>query len=233
MKKSLNRLSWAGALGLALLLFSQPPGRVFSKPVKADIEFQIIPFLSCVEPGDAGQTIAYYGYESFEATVTQIIVGSANRFIPSPANRNQPILYFPGYHEKAFRVVYNSPVLNWIFNGFSVVAEPTSPRCASVQQKVTDIVPFVESITVNNGTATVSFGYQNSASNTVTLAAGTLDNRLSRTGDQTQPTQFLPGLQRNVYTTTFPATESLFWMVQGVPALAVPGTCPTITVRVR
>lgn len=233
MNKPVKFLNWAITLGLAFLLCFQLPGAGFSKSTKAAVQFQITPFLSCVEPGGAGETIAYYGYESFEEEVKQIIVGSDNRFIPSPADRNQPLLFFPGYHEKAIRVSFSSPILNWIFNGFSTIASANSPRCASVQQKVTDIVPFVESITVNNGTATVSFGYQNSSGNTLTLAAGTVDNRLSRAGDQTQPTEFLPGLQRNVYSTTFPATESLFWMVQGLPALAVPGTCPTITLRVR
>ena len=173
MKKLLNRLSWAGALGLALLLFSQPPGPVFSKPVKADIEFQIKPFLSCVEPGEnPGETVAYFGYESFEPEVKTIVVGADNRFLPPPADRKQPVLYFPGYHEKAFRVAFTTASINWIFNSISVVALPTAPRCAPVQKTVAEIVPFVESITVSNGTATVSFGYQNSASNTVTLAAG-------------------------------------------------------------
>lgn len=234
MNKPVKFLNWAISLGLAFLLCFQLPGAGFSKSANAAMQFQITPFLSCVEPGATeGEIIAYFGYESLEAAVTQIIVGGDNRFIPPPNNRQQPILFFPGYHEKAFRVRFSPPAINWIFNGQSVIVLPTSPRCAPVQQKVAEIVPFVESITVNNGTATVSFGYQNSSSNTITLAAGTLDNRLSRTSNQTQPTEFLPGLQRNVYSTTFPASESLYWMVQGLPALAVPGTCPTITVRVR
>jgi hypothetical protein len=234
MKHRRTRLSWFLLLGLLGLLFAQSSNSAKSKPATPAFPFQITPFLSCIEVNGAGtEYTAYFGYESKEADIQQIVIGAENRFVPPPANRQQPSLFFPGYHERAFRVTNPFSSIVWVFNGHSIIVDPTSaPRCTP-PPVVADIVPFVENVTVNGATATVTFGYQNASSNTITIAAGTAHNRLSRAGDQTQPTQFLPGLQRNVYTTTFPAAEALYWMVQGMPALAVPGTCPTISIHVR
>lgn len=241
--KNLLRILTLGLLGLFLI---QSPGSAsFAKPEPASSasQFQITPFFSCIEVNEAATEVtAYFGYESREAAIQQIVVGAENRFVPPPANRQQPILFFPGYHDRAFRITNTFSAFVWVFNGFSVIVDPTTgPRCAPaqpapVQPTVADIVPFVESVTVNGETATATFGYQNASSATITISAGSLQNRLSRAGNQTQPTQFLPGLQRNVYSTTFPATEALYWMVQGLPALAVPGgtlSCPPISIRAR
>ena len=93
-------------------------------------QFQITPFLSCIDVDTSTNTItAYFGYESFELAITQVVVGIDNRFVPPPANRNQPILYFPGYHDKAFRVTYPLGTLLWIFNGSGVTTDPNSKLC--------------------------------------------------------------------------------------------------------
>jgi hypothetical protein len=234
MRKQRQSLLWFLTLGLLGVLFIQPSNAAKSKAAVPAFPFQITPFLSCIEVNAAGtEYTAYFGYESKEAEIQQIVVGAENRFVPPPANRQQPVLFFPGYHERAFRVTHPFSSIVWVFNGFSVIVDPTSaPRCTPAPV-VADIVPFVENVTVNGATATATFGYHNASRNAITIAAGTSHNRLSRADNQTQPTQFLPGLQRNVYTTTYPATEALYWMVQGMPALAVPGTCPTIAIRVR
>ncbi|MBI1765299.1 MAG: hypothetical protein HYR56_28120 [Acidobacteria bacterium] len=225
------RKIWFFTLALTGLLCAHRPDTAWSKPVTS--AFNITPFLSCIDVNDTtGAITAYFGYESFESAEVTILVGGENRFLPPPSNRQQPAVFYPGLHERAFRITYPVSNLVWLFNGFGVTVTPGSPRCTP-PPVVADIVPFVESVTVSDATATATFGYQNAASNTITIAAGSPHNRLSRTANQNQPTQFLPGLQRNVFTTTFPASEALYWMVQGLPALAVPGTCPTITVRVR
>ncbi len=236
MNKQIKRKFRLWALCLAGLLFTQGPASAWSKPATSAFAFNIRPFLSCIDVDPTASTItAYFGYESKEADAVQIIVGGENRFLPSPSNREQPIQFYPGLHERAFRVTYPVGNLVWLFNGFGVVVAPSSTPCIA-PPTVADIVPFVESVTVNGATATATFGYQNAASSALIIAAGTPHNRLSRAADQTQPTQFLPGLQRNVYTTTFPANEALYWMVQGLPALAVPGgtaSCPPLSIRVR
>lgn len=233
MNKQTQRKTWLFTLVLLGLLFTQPPYLAWSKPATSALAFNIRPFLSCIDVNSTdGTTTAYFGYESKEADAVQIVVGGTNRFLPTPSNREQPVQFYPGLHERAFRVTYPSGEIIWVFNGLEVDVLPSSTPCTP-PPTVADIVPFVESVTVNGATATATFGYQNAASVTLTIPAGTSHNRLSRASNQTQPTQFLPGLQRNVYSTTFPASESLYWMVQGLPALAVPGACPTITVRVR
>ena len=236
MNKQRQCKFWLFTVALLGLLGAQRPDTVWSKSATSAAQFRITPFLSCIDVNDTtGIITAYFGYESKEADAVQIIVGADNRFVPAPPNRDQPIQFYPGLHERAFRVTYPIGSLLWIFNGFGVAVSRSSTPCTP-PPTVADIVPFVESVTVSGATATATFGYQNAASTTITIPAGTPHNRLSRTANQTQPTQFLPGLNRNVFTTTFPAHEALYWMVQGLPALAVPGgtaSCPPISIRVR
>ncbi len=93
--------------------------------------FNITPFLTCVayDPA-AGMTTAYFGYESFEQSIITIPVGSDNRIIPDPPNRNQPTLFFPGYFEKAFRVTFSASSAVFLsFNGFAIPANSNSAAC--------------------------------------------------------------------------------------------------------
>src|SRR5258708_20567383 len=93
--------------------------------------FNITPFVHCVayDPA-AGMTTDYFGYESFEQSIITIPVGSDNRIIPDPPNRNQPTLFFPGYFEKAFRVTFSASSAVFLsFNGFAIPANSNSAAC--------------------------------------------------------------------------------------------------------
>jgi hypothetical protein len=95
-------------------------------------QFDITPFLNCVtvDPATA-QTTAFFGYESHEQSVISIPVGTDNRIIPDPTNRNQPTLFVPGYFEKAFRVTFPSGTNVLLsFNGFAIPASSNSVPCA-------------------------------------------------------------------------------------------------------
>lgn len=201
----------------------------------------INPFLDCVDVNADGTFTAYFGYESFEDAVVTVQVGIVNDFVPNPADRDQPILFSPGLHERAFRITSSGP-LAWNFNGFQVFARASSRPCTPppAPPVVADITPFVENVTVNATTneATATFGYYNGAGSTISLASGDPHNRLlygnvPAVNPPTLPGSFLPGLNRNAFSVTFPSTSALTWQVQGIPALAVPGTCPNISVRVR
>jgi hypothetical protein len=99
----------------------------------AAFALNITPFLTCVTVDHiANQATAYLGYESFEQSIIQITVGSNNRIIPDPPDRNQPTLFLPGYFEKAFRVTFPaSSAIFWSFNGFAIPASSVSPPCPS------------------------------------------------------------------------------------------------------
>jgi hypothetical protein len=99
----------------------------------AQAQFKIAPFLTCVtHDTTAGTVTAYFGYESFEQSIINIPVGSNNRIIPDPADRNQPTLFFPGYFEKAFRFTFpDASNIFLSFNGFAIPASATSLPCPS------------------------------------------------------------------------------------------------------
>src|SRR3979411_1421870 len=97
----------------------------------ASAAVNITPFVTCITHDTAGGTLtAYFGYESFEQSIVQILVGFNNRLIPDPADRNQPTLFFPGYFERAFRVTFpDATPLLWSFNGFAIFASASTPPC--------------------------------------------------------------------------------------------------------
>ena len=199
--------------------------------------FRINPFLSCVDVDSSTNTVtAYFGYESFERDVIDLVVGTNNRFLPNPADQGQPTFFYFGLHERAFRATFPAnSFLVWTLLGTSVSATASSPKCTP-PPVVADIIPFVESVTVNGATATATFGYHNNTGNTITLAAGSAQNRLSQGTSQTMPTEFQPGFRRNVFSVSFPSNEVLYWLVQGLPAVAVSRgatNCPPISIRVR
>jgi hypothetical protein len=93
--------------------------------------FNIRPFITCVNVDPATSAVtAYWGYESFEPNIVQILVGQDNQFVPPPASQGQPVLFFPGYHEKAFRTTVQGIAVEWSMLGNAVFASGGSPRCA-------------------------------------------------------------------------------------------------------
>jgi hypothetical protein len=113
--------------------------------------FQITPFLSCVnvDPTTSAVT-AFWGYESLEQNVVQILVGQDNQFVPPPAAQGQPVLFFPGYHDRAFRMTVQGIAVEWSFLGNAVFASGGSPRCAPTT---------VQPVTLNLPPATVLVPY--------------------------------------------------------------------------
>lgn len=105
--------------------------------------FNINPFLSCVTVDPASSTVtAYWGYESFEQNVVQLLIGQDNQFVPPPAAQGQPILFFPGYHDKAFRMTVQGIAVEWSFLGNAVFASAGSIHCApTTAQPVTLNLP--------------------------------------------------------------------------------------------
>lgn len=96
----------------------------------ASAQLRIKGFLSCVDIDPVTSVMtAYFGYESFQQSVLTIALGIDNRFLPPPAGRDQPTIFLPGFHDKAFRVTGGTDLF-WIFNGAGVEAKPSSPRCA-------------------------------------------------------------------------------------------------------
>ncbi len=114
----------------------------------------ITPFLTCVtnDPGTA-TTTAYFGYESFEESVTTVPLGIGNRFLPPPTHRNQPAVFVPGYFEKAFRVTFPAPgEIFWFFNESATRAGSDSVPCsAAALPSVIVSLPYSQQLTAIGG----------------------------------------------------------------------------------
>ena len=93
--------------------------------------YTITPFLTCVDVNSATNTMtAYFGYESREQAIVQVLVGNDNRFVPSPANRGEPTLFLPGLFERAFRVTLDATqITQWVFLGLAVTVSRDSNPC--------------------------------------------------------------------------------------------------------
>jgi hypothetical protein len=101
--------------------------------------FRITPFITCIEPFEDGSGfIANFGYESFEPSPIQILVGVDNFFSPLPEDRNQPTVFLPGYFERAFRIHFltstANPTLRWSFLDNKVFATDGVKVCPDTQR---------------------------------------------------------------------------------------------------
>jgi hypothetical protein len=122
----------------------------------------ITPFLTCIVPTVPGDPMsdftAYFGYESRVTSVVQVLVGTDNRFIPNPAARGQPELFFPGYAEKAFRVdVPANTITQWVLLGQAVAVSPSAPRCADTTRAA--LHPALSVVDGTDQQATVGSGF--------------------------------------------------------------------------
>jgi len=121
----------------------------------------ITPFLTCVTPNPQTNTLtAYFGYESSEQAIVQVMVGNDNRFVPNPANRGQPTLFLPGYFEKAFRVTLAADQFSqWVFLGIAVTISPDSNRCPADLSLPAGVVmlPYAQQLAAAGGQSTLSW----------------------------------------------------------------------------
>jgi len=161
--------------------------------------FNISPFLSCVTVDQAASTVtAYWGYESFEANIVQILIGQDNQFVPPPASQGQPILFFPGYHDRAFRMTIQGIAVEWSFLGNAVFASAGSPQCAPTTIQpvtvtlnlppATVLVPYSQQLTAIGAQSGVAWTVVGTPPAGLALSPGGLLNGTPQTAGQTQLT---------------------------------------------
>jgi hypothetical protein len=105
-------------------------------------------------------------------------------------------------------------------DGDSTMDYPNDPGCSNLQdndefnQVVLKIAPIAECVDVNqNGTLVAHFGYRNDAASAVEVAIGQRNYLSPGAVDRGQPKTFFNGRINNVFTVTFPSTDTITWVV--------------------
>lgn len=112
-------------------------------------------------------------------------------------------------------------------DGDGAMDYPADPGCSSLQdndefnQVVLKIAPIAECVDVNqNGTLVAHFGYRNDAASAVDVAIGQRNYFSPGAVDRGQPKTFFTGRVNNVFTVTFPSTDTITWVVGDVTTSA-------------
>jgi len=112
-------------------------------------------------------------------------------------------------------------------DGDGAIDYPADAGCSSATDDdetnpvVAKITPIAECVDVNqNGTLVAHFGYQNAGTSAVALPVGAKNYLTPGATDRGQPTTFATGRTSNVFTVTFPSTETLKWIVADTTAAA-------------
>jgi hypothetical protein len=97
------------------------PDREYTSPV---------PVLECVEALGRGELRAHFGYENNSEDELHVPIGDHNKFRPWPKDRDQPIDFKAGAHERVVSVTFeDSERVTWVLEGEEAWADSDSPRC--------------------------------------------------------------------------------------------------------
>ena len=164
-------------------------------------------FVSCKKQVDACTWLVTFGYYNDNANTTFTIPhGLDNHFTGGDIIRGESdTVFYPGTHNDAFkvRIACNTTIV-WHLTG------PFGPKSVNstapfVNQCEESIKPFVNCISwdaTKAGEMTVTYGYENTGTDTVNIPVGT-DNVFADHVWGTPITQFLPGVHHNVCTANF------------------------------
>lgn len=77
--------------------------------------FTVFPRIDCVEIHEEGLATAHLGYVNLSSSNVTIFRGTENYFAEEPQERDQPQVFEPGFHERAYSTTFDPAVgLRWI-----------------------------------------------------------------------------------------------------------------------
>jgi hypothetical protein len=120
-----------GVRALAVALFAIGILAVAAAPAHA--AGKVTPKLECIFVTDAssGAYTAIWGYENNTGAVTDVPIGTSNKFDPKPENRGQPTRFEVGRKLNVFTVDSDGSALVWKLPGGSATANKNSKKCDS------------------------------------------------------------------------------------------------------
>ncbi len=180
-------------------------------------------FVNCVDTNSDGTFSAVFGYESANAAAVTIAAGASNDVSPDGPDRGQPTSFEPGNVGSAFTVdgVSEGGDVTWtlVYGGQTSTATASASfaeKCGGTppEPPPAKVAIFVKCVDNASGTFSATFGYENDASEPVSVPVGP-QNRFSPTPiDRGQPIEFLPGEVQAAFTVSGVADgTSLVWTV--------------------
>lgn len=111
------------------------------------------PILVCVTKNGENNYTAYFGYENDNGEAVRVNIGSRNKFAPNPENREQPVVFKQGKHDRAFEIEFDGKGLLWILNGRVSISSKNAVSCADSNVTASnETIISPDGIVVNNNT---------------------------------------------------------------------------------
>ncbi|MFZ2324556.1 MAG: IPT/TIG domain-containing protein [Ignavibacteriaceae bacterium] len=89
---------------------------------------QIIPIVECVTNNGGGAYTAQFGYKNDNTQSVFVPIGTNNKFSPSPEDRGQSTVFFPGTNNNVFTVNFDGRNLTWnIFKKKATASKNSTP----------------------------------------------------------------------------------------------------------
>jgi hypothetical protein len=89
------------------------------------------PLVECVFAESDGSYTAVWGYENNTGAVTEIAVGTGNKFDPKPEGRGQPTRFEVGRQYNVFTTNWEGTNLTWKLDGNADTASRNAKACAN------------------------------------------------------------------------------------------------------
>jgi hypothetical protein len=90
----------------------------------------LVPILECVEALDRKKLRAHFGYENDSGEKLYVPISDHNQFRPGPKDREQPVHFKAGIHERVVSVTFDrSESVTWQLEDGEALADSDSPRC--------------------------------------------------------------------------------------------------------
>lgn len=134
---------------LIAMMISLSSGILSSLPLHPIVHAagEVTPYLTCWESTPYNNLVKlYYGYHNADTNAITIPQGVDNAFSPLPINRNQPIVFSPGTHEKVFfvEVAFGSEI-SWTLGGITVNATYSEANRCPAPAISTSTITFINS----------------------------------------------------------------------------------------
>jgi hypothetical protein len=98
--------------------------------IRSTARLNVTPVMTCIFDLGSGNYLAMFGYDNPNSFIVNIPLGTENQFQPDPADRGQPVSFFPGQSPNVLAASFTAGgSVSWLLDGSTAVADSSSPLC--------------------------------------------------------------------------------------------------------